>query len=268
MSRRLEILNLRLEQLEANSKAHENRIQNLYNRSKKEMKSILEKYIDTYDGFKVKYNSESVNIYFGESNYSVLDIYVYDSWVGDDRAYSRIDFSTSSSRIEFGNGEDMEWAAERFQLLAFYSKALSDFTDDILAEFNTVKDRYSKLQSSLYDDSRKIRKACSDQHDAIRKLEKDLMVEKLFSEDGISIVPEKGDNYLPTFSVKWDWDINNVAGIKGIRKSASGKSVDLEVKRRFRDWQNNSFTFDTVKVERVKLDNVDTFITRNKNIVS
>lgn len=269
MSRRLEILNLRLEQLEANSRAHENRIQNLYNRSKKEMKRVLENYFTPFSPeFRVQHNSESVNIYFGESNYSVLDIYVYDSWVGDDRAYGRIDFSTSSSRIEFEGGEDFEWATKRFECLAYYANEVNVNRFEILAKFNTINKKYNNLQSSLYDDSRKIRKACRDQHDVIRKLEKDLMVEKLFSEDGISIVPEKDDNYLPSFSAKWDWDINNVAGLRGIRKSASGKSVDLEVKRRFRNWQDDSFTFETVKVERVRLDNVDSFLSRNKDIVS
>lgn len=269
MSRRLEILNLRLEQLEANSRAHENRIQNLYNRSKKEMKRVLENYFTPFSPeFRVQHNSESVNIYFGESNYSVLDIYVYDSWVGDDRAYGRIDFSTSSSRIEFEGGEDFEWATKRFECLAYYANEVNVNRFEILAKFNTINKKYNNLQSSLYDDSRKIRKACSDQHDVIRKLEKDLMVEKLFSEDGISIVPEKDDNYLPSFSAKWDWDINNVAGLRGIRKSASGKSVDLEVKRRFKNYTTNSFTFETIKVERVRLDNVDSFLIRNKDIVS
>lgn len=269
MSRRLEILNLRLEQLEANRTAHENRIQNLYNRSKKEMKRVLEDYFTPYSPeFRVQHNSESVNIYYGESNYSVLDIYVYDNWDGDNRAYSRIDFSTSSSRIEFKSGEDFEWATKRFYCLAYYANEINVNRFEILAKFNTINKKYNNLQKSLYDDSRKIRKACNDQHDAIRKLEKDLMVEKLFSEDGISIVPEKNDNYLPTFSAKWDWDINNVAGLRGIRKSGSGKSVDLEVKRRFRNWQDDSFTFETVKVERVRLDNVDSFLTRNKDIVS
>lgn len=269
MSKRLEILNLRLQQLEANSRAQENRIQNLYNRSKKEMKRVLEDYFTPFNPeFRVEHNSESVNVYYGKSNYSFLDIYVNDSWVGDDRVYSRIDFSTSSSRIEFEGGEDFEWATKRFECLAYYANEINVNRFEILAKFNTINKKYNNLQSSLYDDSRAIRKACSDQYDAIKKLETQIMTEKLFSEDGISIVPEKDDNYLPTFSAKWDWDIKNVAGLKGIRKSASGKSVDLEVKRRFRDWQNDSFTFDTIKVERVRFDNVDMFLSRNKDLVS
>ena len=75
MSKRLEILNLRLEQLEANRNAHENRIQALHNRSKKEMKRVLENYFTSFiPEIRVEHNSESVSIYYGESNYSFLDI--------------------------------------------------------------------------------------------------------------------------------------------------------------------------------------------------
>ena len=264
MSKRLEILNLRLEQLEANRNAHENRIQALHNRSRKEMKRVLENYFTSFiPEIRVEHNYESVSIYYGESNYSFLDIYVYDSWIGDDRSYSKIDFSTSSSRIEFKGSDDFDWTVKRFESLAHYAKIVNDNRIDILLAFNNINKKYNQLQTSLYDDGRAIRKACNDQYDAISTLEKEILTTKLFSEDGITIVPENGDNYLPTFSAKWDWDIQNVAGLKATRKSASGKSVDLEVKRRFRDWENDSFKFDTLKVERVRFDNVESFLRRN-----
>ena len=93
------------------------------------------------------------------------------------------------------------------------------------------------------------------------------MMERLFDEDGISIIPESDDNYLPQLEVKWDWRISNVAGLRGVKKSASGKSVDLEIKRRFRDYNSNDWKFDTVKAEKVRFDKVESFLNRNKKYI-
>lgn len=45
------------------------RLENLSKRRKREQKSILEKYIDTYDGFKVNYFDDRVSVYLKDSNY-------------------------------------------------------------------------------------------------------------------------------------------------------------------------------------------------------
>ena len=58
----------------------ETRLDNISARRKREQKSILEKYIDTYDGFVVNYFSEKVSVNVKDSNYSLLDMYVYDEW--------------------------------------------------------------------------------------------------------------------------------------------------------------------------------------------
>ena len=125
---------------------------------KEEQVNVLKKYIDTFDGFKVNYFSDHISVYVKDGNYSLLDMYVYDEWKSDSRTYNRIDFSTASFRTEYQTGENMKWAAERFQLLAFYSKALADHMDDILAEFNNVNDKYSKLTEALYESKRPLNK--------------------------------------------------------------------------------------------------------------
>ena len=58
-----------------------------------------------------------------------------------------------------------------------------------------------------------------------------------------------------------------VAGLRAVKKSASGKSVDLEIKRRFRDWESNDWKFDIVKAERVRFDKVETFLRRNRKFI-
>src|SRR5210317_221196 len=198
---RLEILEKKVDALYDNKAGIENRIEMLSNRMKREQKLILEKYIDTYDGFKVNYFDDRVSVFTKDSNYSLLDMYVYDEWKGDDRTYNRIDFSTSSFRTEFVEVEDMKWAAERFQMLAFYSKALSDFSDDILAEFNTVKEKYSKLIKSLHELDSPIRKEIRELNEKLGRLEDEELMEKLMSENGLMIENKEGDNWLPNFKL-------------------------------------------------------------------
>jgi hypothetical protein len=55
--------------------------------------------------------------------------------------------------------------------------------------------------------------------------------------------------------------------LRAVKKSASGKSVDLEIKRRFRDFNSNDWKFDTVKAERVRFDKVETFLKRNQKLI-
>lgn len=262
---RLEILNLKYDQLKAEDNSLELRINKIYTRQKNEQTLILKKYIDTFDGFKVNFGDSQVSVNKKDSNYSVLDMYVSESWVGDERAFSRIDFSTSSFRTEFGKGNDMRFAEERFKMLSFYSQTLADFADDILAEFNTLNKRYSDLLSTLYELKRPLRKKLGEISEMISKVEDENMMDKLMSKDGLMIEPEEGE-YLPRFQVKFDWELSSVKSIRGIKKSSSGKSVDLEVAVRRGYGQDKKL--EVIEVDRVRFDNVKSFINRNKNLIA
>ena len=241
----------------------ETRLDNISARRKREQKSILEKYIDTYDGFVVNYFSEKVSVNVKDSNYSLLDMYVYDEWKDNGRSYNRIDFSTASFRTEFQTGSDMKWAAERFQLLAFYSKALADHMDDILAEFNNLVEKYSKLTEALYESKRPLNKEVRELNEIISKLEDEELMDKLMSDNGLMIEPEKDDDYLPRFQVKFDWELHSVKSIRGMKKSASGKSIDLQVS--VRRGYGDEKRLEVIDVDRVRFDNVRSFIRRNQN---
>jgi hypothetical protein len=261
---RLEILEKKVDALYDNKAGIENRIEMLSNRMKREQKLILEKYIDTYDYFKVNYFDDRVSVYAKDSNYSLLDMYVYDEWNGDERLYNRIDFSTSSFRTEFGNS-NMEWAEERFKMLAFYSKVLSDFSDDILAEFNTVKDKYSKLIKDLHELHTPIRKEIRELNEKLDRLKDEELMEKLMSENGLMIENKEDDNYLPKFQAKFDWELHSVKSIRGLKKSSSGKSIDLEVA--VRRGYGEDKKLEVIKIDRVRFDNVKRFINRNSNSI-
>lgn len=261
--KRIEILEEKRENIYDKINEIETRLDNISARRKREQKSILEKYIDTYDGFVVTYFSDKVSVTVKNGNYSLLDMYVYDEWKSDSRTYNRIDFSTASFRTEYQTGENMKWAAERFQLLAFYSKALADHMDDILAEFNNVNDKYSKLTEALYESKRPLNKEVREVNEMISVIEDENMLSKLMSEDGLTVEMKEKDSYLPSFQVKFDWELHSVKSIRGMKKSASGKSIDLQVS--VRRGYGDEKRLEVIDVDRVRFDNVRSFISRNQN---
>ena len=262
--KRLEILEDAREKIYDDINYIEHRIEMLNSRKKREQKSILQKYIDTFDGYKVNYFDDRVSVYLPESNYSILDMYVYDKWNGDNRLYDRVEFSTSSFRSEYGK-KDMKWATDRFQLLAFYSKALEENASDILSGMNKIAEKYDKLVFALYEAKRPLNKKVRGINEMINKLEDDELMSKLMSEDGLIIEPEKEDNYLPRFQVKFDWELSSVKSIRGVKKSSSGKSVDLQVS--VRRGYGDDKRLEVIDVDRVRFDNVRSFIRRNKNVI-
>tara|TARA_B100000085_G_scaffold167928_1_gene152801 strand:- start:2886 stop:3683 length:798 start_codon:yes stop_codon:yes gene_type:complete len=260
---RIQILEEKRERVYDKINEIESRLEVLAAERKEKQTNVLKKYIDTFDGFKVNYFSDKISVYTENGNYSILDIYLYDSWNGDDRTYEKIDFSTSSFRTEYKTGADMEWAAERFKVLAFYSKALADHMDDILAEVNVIAEKYTKLNIKLYDKRKPFNQEVREINKKIDELKDEQMMLKLMSEDGLTIEPDSEDTYLPRLQVKFDWELSSVKSIRGLKKSYSGKSVDLEVAVR-RGWGEES-KLEVINVDRVRFDNVRAFIRRNED---
>ncbi|MGI9311937.1 MAG: hypothetical protein ACR2O9_00155 [Alphaproteobacteria bacterium] len=262
--KRVNVIEEKVEKIYDQINEIEFRLENLSKRRKREQKSILEKYIDTYDGFKVNYFDDRVSVYLKDSNYSLLDMYVYDEWKNDSRLYNRVEFSTSSFRTEYGT-KDMKWATDRFQLLAFYSKALEENTSDILSGMNVVSEKYTKLSLALYEAKRPLNKKVRELNDIISKLKDEEMMEKLMSEDGLTIEMKEDDSYLPSFQVKFDWELHSVKSVRGLKKSASGKSIDLQVsvRRGYADEKR----LEVIDVDKVRFDNVKSFINRNSNSI-
>lgn len=265
MSKRLEILEQKYNAIYDEIAGVDGRIDDLNERQSREYRSILEKYLEKHYAYDLIIHAKEVRITKKGENYSLLDLYLHDSWSGGKSVFDKITFNTSSFRTEFG-GTDMKWATEQFECLAFYSRILEDFADDIIAEFNSVNERYSKLVSALYELRRPLKKDASKVNEMMDKVEEENMMEKLMSDDGLLVQDLEDDKYLPRFQVKFDWELNSVKSIRGLSKTASGKSVDLEVS--VRRGYGNDTTLETIKVDRVRFDNVKAFINRNKKRIA
>lgn len=266
MSKRVEILNIRLDQLNNELNNIELRVNKLRNRQNQEQTRILEKYFgDGFEGFVLDIGRERVSVKSDKGNWSVVDFYIYNSYSSkNEEQFTKIEMSTSSYRPEILD----ESVVDRFKMLAYYSKLVVDFQDDIIAEFNTNASKYNKLQDSFYEKSRELRRAIRSQEDDIANLEKESYLEKLFSEDGITLTTTEDDKYLPNLQVKFNWRMGDVSKLKGIKKSASGKSIDLEVTTRSRDWSTNKYSFRTTEVDRVRFENIETFLRKYKKMIA
>ena len=263
---RVEILEMRLNELYDQKYVIDGRIDNLEKRKKQQKKLVLEKYFNTElpEDYSIFIKSdENVELRVGDSKYAIGDFYFYDRWLNDDRVIEKAEINLSSFRAEVeGN-----WISSRFEAISKFVMIAEDFGDDIIAELNLIESRYRKFVEQIWPARKELRKAIDSQSEDISKLEKDNMMEKLFDEDGISLSPEKDDSWLPRFEVKWDWEISNVAGLRAVKKSASGKSIDLEIKRRFRDYGSDDWKFDTLKADRVRFDKVEFFLKRNQKYI-
>ena len=266
MSKRAEILRTRLDQLCSEDQISELRVNKLRNRMQDEQKLILEKYFGTtYDGFKMTIGRERVSITNTDSNWGVVDFYLHSNWKTDEgEKYDKIEMSTGSFRSEKMD----ESVVERFNMLSYFSKLVVDFEDDIIAEFNTNSRKYNKLIETFSDSRRALKKSIRSQEDDIRKIESEARLEKLFQEDGITINTLEDDNYLPQLQLKYNWRLSSVCKLKGIRKSASGKSVDLEITTRFKNWDSDKFTYRTQNADRIRVDNVESFLRANSNRIA
>ncbi len=89
------------------------------------------------------------------------------------------------------------------------------------------------------------------------ELERNTRLTKLEIE-GLEFTPDKYDRY-PSLEVRWDWSVRDIFKIKVVRKTASGKSADIEVVTRYKDWDGN--THDNVTTaDKVRMDKVESLL--------
>jgi len=267
---RVEILEIRLDDLYDQKAGLENRIDSLIKRKKQQKIAVLKKYFNTdlpeLYSIAVK-SDENVELKVEGSRYDIGNIYYYDRWSDGGKMIEKGEISLSSFRAEINEGEESGWISKRFEAISKFVMIAEDFGDDIIAELNMIEEKYNKLIEAFRPFFKDLRVSIDSQVKDIDKLKREQLMDKLFDEDGISIITESDDKYLPQFEVKWDWRISNVAGLRAVKKSTSGKSVDLEIKRRFRDWESNDWKFDTIKAEKVRFDKVETFLRRNQKFI-
>ena len=264
---RIEILNIRLGQLSDSLETIENRRRALWYRRKQELSRVLDKYFNVSDD-KFYVETDDTRAYLCETakgrHWELVTFSIEEKWSREedkDRGES-VRISSNGYRYENLSQDILDETQARFEFM----QCAVDHQDDILAEWNSVSDKYDKLIDTFYPKERELRKAHDSQANDIRKLEEEAMIVKLTS-DGVEFSKDNRGN-LPELKVKWDWTLSNVAGLRVTRTSSSGKSADIQITQKFRNWNNDQeFKLKTVNVDRVRLDKVNWFLRTNKELI-
>ncbi len=96
------------------------------------------------------------------------------------------------------------------------------------------------------------------------ELERNARLAKLEIE-GLEFTPDKYDRY-PSLEVRWDWSVRDIFKIKVVRKTASGKSADLEITSRYKKWEGG-FDERVQTVDKVRMDKVESLLSYHRDQV-
>ena len=167
----------------------------------------------------------------------------------------------------YSTNENSFFELERMVLIGSVGRILLDYSDDIIANWNCVVEKYKDLLSNA-------RKKVWDKEKEIGKLDTEIANIKKAAEEkalfgkGIKFV--KPEKYYDRISLhaRWDWTIHGIKEVKVTRVTASGKSYDLALKVNRQRWNEKTADYedyiDGLEVKRVKVDNVWNMISMNK----
>ena len=268
MSKRVEILKIRLEQLKTEGIKLDNRTHKLRMRKQNEQKLMLSSYFHvSNDKFVCNANSDTrVGLYYDGDSYGTIVSYeLQDRWSRDEMS-DRVETSKiyhNGSTYEKMDESMLAQSQARFEFM----QCAVDHNDDIIATWNTIAKKYDKLISTFSDASSDIRKSINDQSRDIDKLEKETLTEKLTSKGFKFVKAEDGKwsrGRLPELEVKYNWTIGRIKSLRVLRMTASGKSADLEITQKTDKWDDATNAYIDSEVtntyERVRMDKVESLI--------
>ena len=260
----LESLNLRYSQLDQELKALESRENRLYYRGENQKKLMLKKAFESFshDKFQINVSSvERVTLSPKGDNYNGLVEYSLDTrWRSDEAERiqrSRLNHNGSY----FYNNEDNNFnqALVESEARMEFMKLVTEKDEQIQADWLAIDEKYSDLRSKFWDNLRDLRSALNDASRDIRIVEEKAEMDQLEDKNGISF-QEKENISLPRLDVRFDWQIGQIKNLKVVGKTPTGKSVDLEVIRKWRRWDDKNEQYvneDKVEVfPKVRFDKV------------
>jgi hypothetical protein len=253
----LKSLNLRYDQLDQELKALESRENRLYYRGENQKKLMLKKSFESFshDQFQIGISStERVTLSPKGDGYNYLVEYSLDTrWRSDDG--DRIERTRlNHNGSYFYNNEDnknFNQALVESEARVEFMKLAAEKDEQIQADWMAIDEKYSDLRMKFWDKLKDLRSAVNDASRDISKFEEQAEMEKLENKEGISF-KEKDGKALPGLDVRFDWRIGQIKNIRVVGKTPTGKSVDLEVIRSWRRW-------DDKKDQYIKEDKVEVF---------
>jgi hypothetical protein len=262
---KLKSLNLRYDQLDQELKSLESRENRLYYRGENEKKLMLKKVFESFshDQFQIGISStERVTLSPKGDGYNYLVEYSLDTrWRSDDG--DRIERSRlNHNGSYFYNNEDnknFNQALVESEARVEFMKLAAEKDEQIQADWMVIDEKYSDLRMKFWDKLKDLRDAVNDASRDISKFEEQAEMDQLEGKKGISFKAKDGKS-LPRLDVRFDWRIGQIKNIRVVDKTPTGKSVDLEVIRAWRRWDDKKDQYineDKVEVfPKVRFDKV------------
>ena len=165
------------------------------------------------------------------------------------------------------SGND-EFELKRMILIGNVGQVILDFQDDIIAEYNHIRESFKDKLSELNKDIWALERKVVDMNDEIRKIEDSALLTEL-EKNGIEFQVDEDNLYiLPDLDIRFDWRIRYISKIKVTGKTKSGKSADIEVETVNKFWdeiaKEYKLSFKTRKFEKVRMDKISHLVTWNK----
>ena len=177
----------------------------------------------------------------------------------------------SISRSGYGSKEGMP-----FQLSTYSTTVDNDFEFDRLITVGKVASFVKNNQDALIEAFTIASPWNSAEQKEVYRLDRELqtlrnekstlehnaLLAKLETE-GVEFVADKW-NHLPSLDVRWDWSVREIFKIKVVKKTASGKSADLEITSRYKKWEGG-FEESTQTVDKVRMDKVESLLSYHRD---
>ena len=173
----------------------------------------------------------------------------------------------------YSTSENSEYELRRMVLIGKVGQIVLDFYDDVLGAYNKVLSQFEDAITHQLKEITGLEKEIREVNEQIKLIEKENLLNKVESEGIEFQLPEgKSVNELPNIDVKFDRTIFNVKGLQIIKKTASGKSADIELKTMSNVWNPDTQSYNEKEqikvVEKVRMDNVERFLQYNSKRIS
>jgi hypothetical protein len=227
--------------------------------------------------------------YFGDSQeegdtIEISGSYIYFKRPNKDYSYSkevltlnirpkswRDDEADSIETSFYSTNNNSDFELRRMVLLGKVGQVILDFKDDIIAGYNKIEADFKKQLSDLRTKSYELGKEISAHKSEINAIEDNELLSRL-RKDGLEFEVDEDNLYrLPSLDVRFNWEVNGIKKIKVVGETKSGKSVDVEIVKVYKQWctESQEYTLsETINTyERVRKDKVDRLVKWNKEKV-
>jgi len=261
----LESLNLRYKQLDQELKALESRETRIFYRGENQKKLMLKKAFESFsnDEFDIEASEIRVSLVPKGDKYNTKVEYSLDTrWRTDEGEriqHTKLNHNGNYFYNNMENRQSFNDALVEAEARMEFMKIAVEKDEQIQADWLLIDSRYAKLTASFWDNKSDLRLAINEVSSDITKLEEKAEMDQLESKKGISF--KSKENYtLPRLDVRFDWEINRITNIRVVGKTPTGKSVDLQVTRKWDMWDDKEERYiDQDKVEvfaKVRFDKV------------